>query len=188
MKQKPFTLARLFVSMLTLSAFTFGGGFVIISLMNKRFVEDYGWMEEQELLDLVSIAQAAPGPIAINAAIVVGHHLAGMRGFFVSVVGMALPPLIIISLISLAYDAFRTNRFVSAMLRTMQGAVAAIIADVVCSMGGKVLRERNVLSILLMVGAFVASFFFKVNIVLIILACGLIGMAPALVQGRRARS
>ena len=71
---------KLFISTLYLSAFTFGGGYVIVTLMKKKFVDEYHWIEENEMLDLVAIAQSAPGPIAINGAIVVGYKLAGMIG------------------------------------------------------------------------------------------------------------
>lgn len=188
MKDKTFSLWRLFITMFTLSAFTFGGGYVIVSLMNKKFVEELGWLEEKELLDLISIAQAAPGPVAINSSILVGYRLAGWRGFLVSVFGMVLPPLIIISIISLAYDAFRTNRYISAMLKTMQGAVAAIIADVVFGLGGKVLKGKDILSIVLMVAAFIATYFLGVNVVFIILACGLIGVTRTLIAERGAKA
>ena len=67
MKNKREVLVKLFLSTLYLSAFTFGGGYVIVTLMKKKFVDDYHWIEENEMLDLVAIAQSAPGPIAVNA-------------------------------------------------------------------------------------------------------------------------
>ena len=73
-------LAKLFLSTLYLSAFTFGGGYVIVTLMKKKFVDEYHWIDEQEMLDLVAIAQSSPGPIAVNGAIVAGYKLAGMAG------------------------------------------------------------------------------------------------------------
>ena len=73
-------LRKLFFSMLYISTFTFGGGYVIVTLMKKKFVDDYHWIEENEMLDLVAIAQSSPGPIAVNGTIVVGYKLAGMPG------------------------------------------------------------------------------------------------------------
>ena len=73
-------LAKLFLSTLYLSAFTFGGGYVIVTLMKKKFVDEYHWIDEQEMLDLVAIAQSSPGAIAVNGAIVVGYKLAGIAG------------------------------------------------------------------------------------------------------------
>ena len=102
---------QLFLSTFKLSACTFGGGFVIIPLMRERFVKELHWIEEEEMLDLTAIAQSSPGSIAINASILVGYHVAGITGALITVVGAALPPLIIISVISVLYQAFRSNRY-----------------------------------------------------------------------------
>lgn len=79
-------LAKLFISTLYLSAFTFGGGYVIVTLMKKKFVDEYHWIDEQEMLDLVAIAQSSPGAIAVNGAIVVGYKLAGRAGVLLSLI------------------------------------------------------------------------------------------------------
>ena len=102
-------LAKLFLSTLYLSAFTFGGGYVIVTLMKKKFVDEYHWIDEQEMLDLVAIAQSSPGAIAVNGAIVVGYKLAGMAGVLTAVIATVLPPFTILSLISFCYAAFRSN-------------------------------------------------------------------------------
>jgi chromate transporter len=174
--------------MFSLSAFTFGGGYVIVSMMKKRFVDELHWFEEEELLNLTAIAQAAPGAMAINASMLIGHRLGGLRGFFTGLLGAVLPPLIIISVISLFYDAFRTNPVVAAMLKTMQAAVAAIMADVVLNMGLKVVKGKSVLSILLMAGAFAATYAFGVNILWILLAAGGVGALRGYVNIRKERA
>lgn len=89
-------LIKLFISTLYLSAFTFGGGYVIITLMKDKFVDQYHWIDEQEMLDLVAIAQSAPGPIAVNGAIVVGYKLAGLAGLITAIIGTIIPPFVII--------------------------------------------------------------------------------------------
>ena len=116
MENKKNVLWKLFISTLYLSAFTFGGGYVIVTLMKKKFVDDYHWIGENEMLDLVAIAQSSPGPIAVNGAIVVGYKLAGMPGVLVAIIGTIIPPFLIISVISACYNAFRSNYFVSQML------------------------------------------------------------------------
>ena len=117
---------QLFLSTFKLSACTFGGGFVIIPLMRERFVKELRWIEEEEMLDLTAIAQSSPGSIAINASILVGYHVAGIPGALITVVGAALPPLIIISIISAFYQAFRSNKYVSmAMAHPEKEALAA---------------------------------------------------------------
>lgn len=111
MESKSKVLQKLFLSTLYLSAFTFGGGYVIVTLMKKKFVDEYHWIEENEMLDLVAIAQSSPGPIAVNGAIVVGYKLAGMIGVLVSIIGTIIPPFLIISVISVCYQAFRDKFF-----------------------------------------------------------------------------
>lgn len=99
-KNKKKMLWKIFISTLYLSAFTFGGGYVIVTLMKKKFVDDYHWIEENEMLDLVAIAQSSPGAIAVNGAIVVGYKLAGILGTIVAIIGTVIPPFLIISIIS----------------------------------------------------------------------------------------
>ena len=120
MENKKKILKTLFVSTLYLSAFTFGGGYVIVTLMKKKFVDEYHWIEEAEMLDLVAIAQSAPGAIAVNGAIVVGYKLAGLWGALVATVATVIPPFVIISLISVFYAAFRSNVWIAQLLEGMQ--------------------------------------------------------------------
>lgn len=178
------TLLKLFISTFSLSAFTFGGGYVIVSFMKKKFVDSLGWIEEDEMLNLVAIAQSSPGALAINASLILGYRIAGPIGALVSIIGTALPPLITLSVISLFYTAFRDNKIVAVVLKGMQAGVAATIADVVTDMSTNVVKEKNVASIFIMVGAFIAAFFFDVNVVLIILICGVLG-ALQLFFGRK---
>ena len=150
-------LRRLFFSTLSLSAFTFGGGYVIVTLLKKKFVDECHWIEEDEMLDLVAIAQSAPGAIAVNGAIVVGYKLAGMLGAAVAITATIIPPFVIISVISVFYEAFRSNFLVSQMLAGMQAGVGAVIASVVWQMGPDVVRSKSAASILIMAAAFAAA-------------------------------
>lgn len=169
------TYLTLFFSVFKLSACTFGGGFVIIPLMRKRFMEELGWIEEQEMLDLTAIAQSSPGAIAVNAAILVGYHVAGIPGALLSVLGTVTPPLVVISVISLFYQAFRDNPVVNMAMAGMLCGVAAVILDVVINLGKSVLKENRILPALVLIGSFCAVRFLKVNIIVIILVCGIIG-------------
>lgn len=176
---------KLFFSTLKISACTFGGGFVIIPLLRKRFVEELGWIEEQEMLDLAAIAQSSPGAIAVNAAILVGYHVAGVPGALLAVLGSVLPPLVIISVISLFYQAFRDNAVVSMAMAGMLCGVAAVLLDVVIRMTKPLFKQRRVLPIAMLLGAFVATRYFSVNILIIILVCGLIGAVDVLREEKR---
>ena len=183
-KDKKQVLRRLFFSTLYLSAFTFGGGYVIVTLLKKKFVDEYHWIEEDEMLDLVAIAQSAPGAIAVNGAIVVGYKLAGMPGAAVAIVATIIPPFVIISAISVFYEAFRDNFLVSQMLAGMQAGVGAVIASVVWQMGSDVVRSKSAASVLIMAAAFAATCFFGVNVVLVVLAAAGVGVVRTLLAQR----
>ena len=184
-KDKKQVLRRLFFSTLYLSAFTFGGGYVIVTLLKKKFVDECHWIEEDEMLDLVAIAQSAPGAIAVNGAIVVGYKLAGMPGAAVAIVATIIPPFVIISVISVFYEAFRDNFLVSQMLTGMQAGVGAVIASVVWQMGSDVVRSKSAASVLIMAAAFAATCFFGVNVVLVILAAAGVGVVRTLLAQRQ---
>ena len=187
MESKRKVLQKLFLSTLYLSAFTFGGGYVVVTVMKKKFVDEYHWIEENEMLDLVAIAQSSPGPIAVNGAIVVGYKLAGMIGVLVSIIGTIIPPFLIISVISVCYQAFRDNFFVSQMLEGMQAGVGAVIASVTYDMGAGIVKKKDALSYVLMVGTFIASCIFEVNVVYVILICGIVGVLRALIEKKITR-
>lgn len=183
--KKHVILRKLFFSTLYLSAFTFGGGYVIVTLMKKKFVDQLHWIDEKEMLDLVAIAQSSPGAIAVNGAIVVGYKLAGFLGALVAILATILPPFIIISLISVFYNAFRENFVVSRLLEGMQAGVGAVIASVVFDMGIDVVHEKSAASDVIMALAFIAACFFDVNVVYIVLVCAAIGIVRTLLQKRR---
>lgn len=188
MKHPPQIYWRLFSSTFLLSTFTVGGGYVIVPLMKKRFVDDLGWLEEQEMLDLTAIAQSAPGPIAVNASILVGFRVAGFPGAALTILGTVLPPFLLLSVISLFYAAFRSNRVVAALLRGMQAGVAAVICSVVTDMAGNVIRQKRILADILMGGAFLAALLLPgLNVAWIILACAAVGIMATLLAGRGRR-
>ena len=179
-------LWMLFTSMLYISAFTFGGGFVIVTFMKKKFVDELHWINEDEMLDMTALAQSAPGAIAVNAAILVGRRVAGFTGMIVSVLGTIIPPITILAVISLFYKAFATNPWVAAVLGGMQAGVAAVICDVVWNLGTKVVKEKSAMSIAIMAGAFIATAFFKVNVIVIILCAAALGVIRLLVERGKA--
>jgi chromate transporter len=165
----------LFRSTFCLSAFTVGGGFVIVPLMKKKFVDDLHWIDENEMLDIAAIAQSSPGAIAVNASILIGFRLAGLAGALVTILGTILPPLILLSVISVFYEAFRDNVFFNALMTGMRAGVAAVIVDVVMKMSLGVVKGKDPVAIITMIAAFLCAYFVKVNVILIILVCGVVG-------------
>lgn len=179
------TLLKLFFTMLYISTFTFGGGFVIITFMKRRFVDELHWIDEQEMLDMTALAQSSPGAIAVNAAILVGWHAAGFPGMVVAVIGTILPPMFILSVISFFYAAFAANHYVALTLKGMQAGVAAVILDVVCSLGSNVVKMKSAAHMAIMVIAFAATFFFGVNVIYIILFAALAGLILAMFEKKK---
>ncbi len=179
---KHISLLKLFFTMMTISAFTFGGGFVIIGMMRKKFCEELHWVTDDEVLDMTAIAQSAPGALAVNSAIIFGYRMAGLKGALISVLGTVIPPIVIISIICMIYDAFASNVIVQTALQVMRAGVAAIICDVVIDLAKNVIDSKNTLNIILMVAAFIASWFFKVSAITIILIFIALGLAMSLMN------
>lgn len=173
--KKPEVYWKLFQSSFHLSAFTFGGGYVIIPLMRTKFVEELGWIEEEEMIDLMAIAQSSPGSLAVNASILVGYKIDGILGAFFSILGTILPPLILLTIISHFYAEFKANAFVNAALHGMQAGVAAVIVDVVMTMASQIFKLKRSLPIVIMVTSFIAAYFLKINVLYIVIAAGVIG-------------
>ena len=175
----------LFRAMFVLSACTFGGGFVIVSLMKKKFVEQLGWIDEDEMLDVTAITQSSPGPLPVNASVIIGYRVAGVLGSAVAVLGSILPPMIIISVIWVFYDQFRTNTYIAIALQVMRAGVAAVIIDVVINLAKNVCKTRRVLYIAMMCIAFVCTYLLGVSAMIIIFVCLGIGITDLLVSMRK---
>lgn len=175
-------LWQLFKATFLLSAFTFGGGFVIVSLMKKKFVEELHWLEEEEMLDITAIAQSSPGPIPINASVILGYRMYGVVGSLVAILGTSLPPMIIISVISIFYAQFRSNQIIAIALQVMRAGVAAVIFDVVLNLAKKVVDTRRVLYIALMITAFVGKVILGVDAMVVILCCLVVGLLDLAVE------
>ena len=162
-------LLKIFLSTLYLSAFTFGGGYVIITLMKQKFVDELHWIDDDEMLDMVAIAQSSPGPIAVNGAVIIGYKLEGIAGVFSAVLGAVLPPFVILTVISMFYSAFRNLFVVQSLLTGMKAGVSAVILSVVYDMAAGVIKGKDRVNIGVMILAFVATYFGKVNVVFVIL-------------------
>ena len=155
MKKDYRKLWTLFKSMFVLSACTFGG-----------------------------ITQSAPGPLPVNASVIIGYRMAGIVGSFTAVLGTILPPMIIISVISLFYEQFRTNPYIATALQVMRAGVAAVIFDVVINLAENVCRTKRVLYIAMMIIAFIAAYILDISAMLIILVCLGIGILDLLFSMR----
>lgn len=184
--EKKVSLFRLFISMMTISAFTFGGGFVIIGMMRKKFCDELHWVSDDEVLDMTAIAQSAPGALAVNSAVIFGYRIAGIKGALTSVLATVIPPIVIISIVCMIYDAFSTNVIVQTALQVMRAGVAAIIVDVVIDLAANVIKAKNILNVILMIAAFIATWYFKVSSIVIILLFIALGLGMSMLKGKEA--
>ena len=159
--KEPFSYRKLFISTFLISAFTVGGGFVLIPLMKAKFVDEYGWLEENEALDLVSIAQSAPGVMAANSSIIMGYRMGGFLGSLTALFATVLPPLITLTIISFFYDAFASNPYVRMFLKGMQCGVTAILIKVVLDLVVKQVKKKLAIPLIVMAGTFIAAVVFS---------------------------
>lgn len=139
---------QLFKNIFVINSCTFGGGFVIIGMIKQKFTEQLHWISEEEVLDMTAIAQSAPGPLGINMAIITGYRIRKIQGALVCTLGAVLPPLIIISVISVFYNQFKDNAVIALALQVMRAGVAA----------------------------FIAAVFFNVSAIVLILICAVVGL------------
>ncbi|MGB4408038.1 MAG: chromate transporter [Sphaerochaeta sp.] len=177
---------KLFWTTFFLSLFTFGGGFVIISLMRKKMVVTLNWINDEEMLDFVTIAQSCPGPIALNGSLMVGYHLANIPGALIAGLGTILPPMIILTLVSLGYEAVKSSLWIAAAFHGMRPVVAAIVLQVTWALLKPVLGKKRLFPILMFLLAFVALYFFKVNIMVVMVLCVFVAVIVSLVGLKKA--
>lgn len=166
--------AKLFVQFFKIGAFTFGGGYAMIPLIQSEVVDKNKWMEAQELLDVVAIAESTPGPIAINAATYVGYKVSGLKGAIAATLGVTIPSFTIITLIAMLFTNFSDNRYVQNAFWGIRIAVLALILKAVISMYKKC--PKSIISYLIMAMCFVVVTIFHINVLWAILASAVIGL------------
>lgn len=120
-------LWQLFISFLKIGAFTFGGGYAMVPLIEREVIDKKGWVKREDFLDLLTIAQSAPGPIALNTAVFVGYRISGLKGALSALMGIVLPSFTIILLVALFFADIRDNVVVDAAFKAMRPAVVALI-------------------------------------------------------------
>lgn len=182
--EKP-TCSKIFLNTLALSAFTIGGGYVMIPLLRERFVGKLGWIDENELTELTAIGQSSPGAMILNVSVLLGYRLLGFWGAVSALLGTALPAIVLLAAACYFYNLIRDNHYVSAAFRGMNAGVAAVIADMVVGMADPYIKKEEALYAIIMVGSFAAAFFLDINVALVIVSCGLVGVIIGAVRDRR---
>ena len=170
----------LFFTMLKIGLFTFGGGYAMIALLENEFVEKKKYMEKDEFIDMVAIAESTPGPIAINAATYIGYKQAGSLGAAIMTLGVCVPSFTIIYVISLFFDAFLSLKFVECAFRGIQVCVVYLIFSAGLKMFGQM--KKTALSIIIVSTVIICMILFslfsvKFSTIFYILFCGILGLA-----------
>lgn len=179
-KQKCF---RLFFITIYISAIAFGGGYVVLGMLRQYFVKKYGWMTDDEMTVSIAIAQTAPGAIAGNAAMLVGYNVAGVFGAFITMIASIIPPLVIITIVSIFYNTIRDIVIVDYILRAMRAGVVAVIISISIDMTVTVTKKgKSITAIIIMASAFIASYFIKIQPIYIILIAAVCGIALSYIR------
>lgn len=174
---------KLFCIFFKIGAFTFGGGYAMIPLIQREVVENHKWITDEDILDIIAIAESTPGPIAINSATFVGYKIAGFWGAAAATFGVVLPSFVIISIISFILDKFQEVRAVKYAFFGIRAGVLALLIKALWNMYVKC--PKGTLSYILMTLSFIAAAFTDISVLWIILACAATGIVLSLIHERR---
>ncbi len=179
------TYLQLFLTMLKIGAFTFGGGYAMIALLENELISNKKWIEKDEFLDMVAIAESTPGPVAINSATYIGYKIGGVLGSVVATLGVVIPSFTIIFIISLFFNQFLSLAYVGYAFKGIQVCVVYLIL----SAGLKLLKnlEKNAFNLTIMISVIVAMLLcsvFAVNFstIFYIIICGTVGVTAYFIR------
>lgn len=176
-------LLPLFLTFLKIGGFTFGGGYAMIPLIQKETVENKHWISDDDILEIIAIAESTPGPIAINSATFVGYRTAGVLGAILATLGVVLPSFVIITIISMVLTQFESLRAVKYAFYGIRAGVLALIVKAFWSMYKKC--PRGIVSYIVMAFAFICAAIFDVNVIIVIICSALFGLVTTLLAKRR---
>lgn len=174
----------LFKETFYISAFTIGGGYVILPLLEKKFVDELKWIDQEEMVDLIAIAQTLPGVMAINAVMMIGKKLFGYKGALVATLGTLIPPIVSLLIISYFYEMIKHNQDIQVILRGMQAAIAAIIIKVAIVIFKNTIKSKAILNTTLFVIALILSLFLNISVIYLILGAFIISIIIYLVESK----
>ena len=172
---KKISLVSLFISFFKINLITFGGGYAIVPIIKKTFVDEKQQLTEEKMYNLIALAQSTPGALAINTSMFVGYEIHGVIGTLVALVGAFLPPLLVISIISMFYQIFQSDPLIQAILLGMRGAVSAIMIVAAYTMTQSLLSMNKGFSILMMTLAILLSLYTNLSVGYLMLMSGFIG-------------
>lgn len=165
---------KMFLSFFKIGAFTFGGGYAMIPLIQKEVVDEQKWLDEEEFMDALIVSQSLPGALAVNASTYVGYKVSGIKGALLALLGTILPSMIIILLIAIFFVNFRDNYYVNLAFKGITAAVPMLVLTGVISLF-KTLKKTWI-NYLIIIVAVIALTFFNVHPILAIITGGLLGI------------
>ena len=177
-------LWQIFVTFFKIGAFTFGGGYAMIPLIQHEAVERRKWVTDEDILDIVAIAESTPGPIAINSATFVGYRAAGVLGSACATLGVVLPSFVLILAISFVLAQFQQVQVVQYAFTGIRAGVLALIVKALWGMYAK--SKKNAVSYIVMAAAFILVAFFDVSALPVLAGCAVFGLVTSEVMRRRA--
>ena len=173
-KNKTVSLRIIFITFLKIGLFTFGGGYAMIPLIERDMVEKHHWIDGKEIIDIIAIAAAAPGVIAVNTATFVGYRIAGFKGGLVATLGMILPSYVIICTIALFYQQFKNLEWVGYAFAGIRAGVIVLLLGAVFELGKKI--EYTTMTVSILAIAFVLATFTELNVIFLLIGGGIAGM------------
>ena len=182
MKEKLKKVFQLFITFIKIGAFTFGGGYAMVPLIQRETVEKKKWINDDDILEIVAIAESTPGPIAVNSATFVGYKTAGVLGAAAATIGVVLPSFTIIYFISFVIDKFENNTAVKYAFSGVRAGVLALIIKALWTMSKK--SAKNIISFIITAFAFIFAAL-NINVIYIILACAVTGIVSSLIMSGR---
>lgn len=182
MKEKLKKIFQLFITFIKIGAFTFGGGYAMVPLIQRETVEKKKWINDDDILEIVAIAESTPGPIAVNSATFVGYKTAGVLGAAAATIGVVLPSFTIIYFISFVIDKFENNTAVKYAFSGIRAGVLALIIKALWTMSKK--SAKNIISFIITAFAFIFAAL-NINVIYIILACAVTGIVSSLIMSGR---
>jgi len=168
-------LTRLFWEFFKIGAFTFGGGYAMIPLIEKEIVNKYHWLTMEQFADLIAISEMTPGPVAVNSATFVGYRVAKFWGAVASTLGVILPSFLVIWAISSVFFQFQNNPIVQAAFKGLRPAVLGLIIVAVLSVG-KVSILSGYKSLIIVFGTIIALSIFKIHPILVLVISAIVGI------------
>lgn len=175
---------KLFITFFKIGAFTFGGGYAMVSLIQREVVETHGWITNEDILDMLAISESTPGPIAINSATFVGYKVAGVLGSLCATIGVVLPSFVIISILSLFIMQYKQIKWLTWMFEGIRAGVVALVIGAVIKLGKPV--PKTIFTVAVMLATFLLASILGVDVIFLLLAAAVLGIIRQAVTAKNA--